>query len=172
MSAGPGGLKVIFWLIAATNRDLVKEVETGRFREDLYYRVNVLPILIPPLRERGNDAILLARYYLSRFAKQYQQTVPELAPEDMQALKSYYWPGNVRELKNTMERAIILSTGKNFEFSILKGPQRMEEAADGTASLFSDNPTMDEMQRRYIQFIHKQTKGKLSGPGSAAEIWE
>ncbi len=96
-------------IIAATNRDLAEMVESGKFREDLYYRLNVLPIYVPPLRERRDDVPALVEFFVSRYAKQNGKPIPGIAPEMMSFLKSYLWPGNVRELQNYIERAIVLS---------------------------------------------------------------
>ncbi len=94
-------------LITATNRDLRKQIEVGQFREDLYYRLNVIQIAVPPLRQRGDDVLLLLRYYLQRASEAHRLPVPELTPEAAQALRQYSWPGNVRELKNMTERLVV-----------------------------------------------------------------
>jgi transcriptional regulator with PAS, ATPase and Fis domain len=157
-----------FRLIAATNRDLIKEVEAGNFRDDLYYRLNVLPLIIPPLRERGKDVIFIAQYFLAKYGKQSNRSIPKLTSQDKAKLESYHWPGNVRELKNIIERSMILSTEENFELIIPKGPKsKIDNEFDNH---FSNMPTLDEMQRRYIKYVQKRTGGKLSGPGGAAEI--
>jgi transcriptional regulator with GAF, ATPase, and Fis domain len=109
-----GGTKILHAnvrVVAATNRDLEEEVRQGRFREDLYYRLNVIPIHLPPLRERGEDIILLAEYFLQRFCQRQKRDVLRLAPEARAALLAYSWPGNVRELENFMERMAILCDG-------------------------------------------------------------
>jgi two-component system NtrC family response regulator len=104
-------IKVDVRVIAATNKDLMEEIGKGHFREDLYYRLNVVHIEVPPLRDRKEDLPLLIRYFLERFAKEMKKKeVPTLAPEVMGALLAYDWPGNVRELENMLERAIILSS--------------------------------------------------------------
>jgi two-component system response regulator HydG len=99
-------------ILAATNKNLAKEVQSGNFREDLYYRLNVIPINIPPLRERKNDIFLLAKHFLNRFAREHQKTVTDFSSEAMHYLMDYYWPGNVRELENTIEHAVVLSKGR------------------------------------------------------------
>src|SRR2546427_279100 len=99
-------------VIAATNKDFEKEIAEGRFREDLYYRLSVIPIQLPPLRERREDIALLARHFLERFRKTMEKPIEAISPEAMTRLESYEWPGNVRELENTMERAVALETGK------------------------------------------------------------
>ena len=97
-------------IIAATNKDFEKEIAEGRFREDLYYRLSVIPIHLPPLRERRDDIPLLARHFLERFRKSMEKPIEGISPEAMRRLESYDWPGNVRELENTMERAVALET--------------------------------------------------------------
>jgi DNA-binding NtrC family response regulator len=104
------GRQVNVRIIAATNANLVAEVRAGRFREDLYYRLNVVTLTIPPLRERGDDAIRLAEFFLRKFSAQYGLPEPALAPEVRRRLQVHAWPGNVRELRNTIERALLLSS--------------------------------------------------------------
>jgi Nif-specific regulatory protein len=104
---GTEPIKVDVRIIAATNKDIEKEVDSGRFRADLYYRLNVLPIYIPPLRERREDIPLLADFFLRRFKRETKKQIHGFAPESMQTLLSYSWPGNVRELENAVERAVV-----------------------------------------------------------------
>jgi two-component system response regulator PilR (NtrC family) len=106
-------------IIAATNKEFEKEIAEGRFREDLYYRLSVIPILVPPLRERREDIPLLARHFLERFRKTMEKPIEGIAPESMTKLESYDWPGNVRELENTMERAVALETGREVSVRVL-----------------------------------------------------
>ena len=97
-------------LVAATNRDLAEETKNGNFREDLFYRLNVVKVLLPPLRERPGDVELLARYFVTEFGKKVKRKVVGLSPEALEALKRYDWPGNIRELANTIERAVVLGS--------------------------------------------------------------
>lgn len=164
-----GGTKTIssdFRLIAATNRNLADEVAAGRFREDLYYRLNVISITLPPLRERNEDVLFLARHFLSIHASRHNHQVPELSKEDEYMLLPYHWPGNIRELKNVMERAVLLSTRDRLEISLPVKNNLTSNHGFG----FADIPSLEEMQRRYIRFIVEKTGGKLSGPGGAAEL--
>ena len=108
---GTGVKKVDVRIVAATNRDLEREVNAGRFREDLYYRLNVIPLHLPPLRERGADILLLAKHFLMRFCQRKQRPLLELSPDTARVLAAYSWPGNVRELENFMERLSILADG-------------------------------------------------------------
>ena len=109
---GSGSKKVDVRVVAATNRDLEKEVTAGRFREDLYYRLNVIPLHLPPLRDRGSDVMLLANHFLEQFCRKKGRPVLELAPDTRKILAAYNWPGNVRELVNFMERLSILVDGE------------------------------------------------------------
>ena len=153
-----------FRLIAATNRNLEAEVAAGRFRQDLYYRLNIVSLSLPPLRERRGDALILARYFLARYAKKYNRPELEINTEDEARLAAYHWPGNVRELKNLVERAVILSEGNRLRLSI-PSPGR-----PASVPLMDDLPTLDEMQRRYIRLVLEKTNGRIGGPGGAAEI--
>lgn len=118
---GTGGKKVDVRVIAATNRDLEREVSQGRFREDLYYRLNVIPLHLPPLRERGNDVLLLARHFLDIFCQKKGRSPLELSHDTKRILSAYSWPGNVRELVNFMERLSILVDGQIIQPSDLPG---------------------------------------------------
>ena len=111
---GVAAVKVDVRLIAATNRDLVSEVRAGRFREDLYYRLNVVAIALPPLRDRPEDIPLLADHFLQRFSRRNEKAVSGMTPEALAALSAYSWPGNVRELENTIERAVVLGRGNQL----------------------------------------------------------
>jgi two-component system response regulator AtoC len=104
-------IKVDVRILAATNRNLKQMVEEGNFREDLYYRVNVVNIKLPPLRERKEDIPLLLNYYLSKSARKYNKDISGISKEAMAVLKNYNWPGNVRELKNVCEQAVVMSRG-------------------------------------------------------------
>ena len=153
-----------FRLIAATNRDLSKEVGAGRFREDLFYRLNVLPIQIPPLREREEDIILLARHFLEIYCKRLNRPQLQIASENVLALSTYTWPGNVRELKNVVERSALLSTDNRLELQLSITP------VDRQSFSVSGKPTMHELQRSYIEYILKGTDGQIAGKGGAADI--
>ena len=126
---GNGIKKVDVRLVAATNRDLEKEVEAGRFREDLYYRLNVIPMHLPPLRERGGDILVLANYFLGVFCKQKNRGLLRVPDLPMRALTAYSWPGNVRELENFMERLSILVDNDQVSLDDLPG-KILEEVGD------------------------------------------
>lgn len=112
-----GGVKNIFMdvrIIAASNRDLEEERKKGNFRDDLYYRLKVVPIFLPPLRERGEDILPLVKFYIDRYNKEFGKKIQEITPETEDALREYKWPGNVRELKNVIERAVLLESGNRI----------------------------------------------------------
>jgi transcriptional regulator with GAF, ATPase, and Fis domain len=162
-----GGTRTIrsnFRLIAATNRELEKEIKKGRFREDLYYRLNVIPVHLPPLRDRQEDISLLADYFINQYTKKYNRHDLKLKREQATVLHQYKWPGNIRELKNIIERAVLLSTGKQLDFSLPIDMQRE------STNPFEEFPTLGNLQRRYIEFVIKKTKGQIGGTGGAAEI--
>ena len=162
-----GGTRTIrsnFRLIAATNRELENEIAEGRFREDLYYRLNVIPIHLPPLRERQEDITLLADYFIDRYAKKYNRRDLKLTGEPVTLLRRYKWPGNVRELQNIIERAVLLSADNQLEF-LLPVDIQMD-----SHNPFEDLPTLEDLQRRYIEYVIKKTNGQIGGTGGAAEI--
>jgi len=140
------------------------EVAEGRFREDLYYRLNVLPFHVPALRDRKEDIPLIAKHFLKHFTTKYQRLDLSIDADINESLKQYEWPGNVRELENIMERAVLLSSGENLEIDL---PLNKFKKGD---DFFNDLPSLDEMQKNYIQHVLKKTNGKISGRGGACEI--
>jgi DNA-binding NtrC family response regulator len=134
---GTNEIKVDVRVIAATNRDIDKAVEDGRFRSDLLFRLNVIPIELPPLRERGDDVSLLARFFVTHFAKEFRKPITKIDAEALAQLDQYAWPGNVRELRNVIERAVLLSQGDTIgPQDILVGQAgRMEPVTNTTMSL-------------------------------------
>jgi formate hydrogenlyase transcriptional activator len=149
-------------IVAATNRDLGKLVASGQFRSDLYYRLSVFPVLVPPLRERAEDIPQLVNYFLSRFAKNMGKAIDRVTPDTMQALIRYPWPGNVRELEHLIERAVILSPGPDLR--IPSAALALSEEVIPKAS-----STIHDVEREHILRILRETKGKIGGPGGAAE---
>ena len=130
-------------IVAATNADLAAAVQAGRFREDLFYRLNVIALELPPLRDRGDDVILLAEAFLRKFSAQYKLPQPTLSPEVRRALLAHPWPGNVRELRNAIERSVLLSPPGTFVLSGLTAtPVR-----PGAASALPFPATLAEIQR-------------------------
>ncbi len=154
-------------LIAATNLDLGEEVRSGRFREDLYYRLSVFPIRVPPLTERRDDIPLLAAYFLRRAVSEHGLTPPTIPPTTMQRLMEYEWPGNVRELENFIERSVIMHAGaKTIPFDPGEGLYRRREH-DLLKSARSDRWTIDHLEREYILAVLDEVAGHQ---GRAAEI--
>jgi DNA-binding NtrC family response regulator len=159
--------KVNVRIIAATNRNLEKEVAEGRFRLDLYYRLNVFPIDLPSLRQRKEDIPLLANYFSDRFIKKSNKDVKGISDEAMQTLMSYDWPGNIRELEHMIERSLLMTTGDVIEtIEIPKVPS----LSTGQAKEGYKVRTMEEMEREHILEILKLCKGKIYGDGGAAEM--
>jgi formate hydrogenlyase transcriptional activator len=148
-------------IIAATNRDIEQEMKDGRFRKDLFYRLNVFPIVIPPLRERSEDIQLLARVIVKEFQKKMKKEIENIPKKTLQALQSYSWPGNVRELRNVIEHAMILSTGKTLHIDL---PGR----ASSETVLATGN--LEDMERRHIVAVLDKTGWRIAGQGGAAEI--
>src|SRR5947199_165535 len=141
-------------LIAATNRDLEGEVRAGRFRQDLYYRLNVVHLALPPLRARPEDIPLLAEHFLRRFSREYQVAAKRLAAEVMERLRTYAWPGNVRELQNTIERAFALAAAETITLDDLPAAVRGLPSPDAPALDLSDVPTLEEAERRHAGAVH------------------
>ncbi|MEL6346424.1 MAG: sigma 54-interacting transcriptional regulator, partial [Myxococcota bacterium] len=151
-------------VIAATHRDLPTMVAQGRFREDLWYRLSVLPIHLPPLRERKADIPSLVQHFLRRRARELGKHQPHLRREDLDRLSAYAWPGNVRELQNVVERALLLSDGDALRFPLLqeKPTPSAPPQAPGLA-------TLDEAMAAHIRLALSFTNGQIGGKGGAAE---
>lgn len=148
-------------LVVATNRDLEADVEAGRFREDLYYRINVVQLVVPPLRARGNDILLLAQHFVGRFAEKLAKSVRGISAPAAERLLAYDWPGNVRELQNAIERAVALT---RFEELVIEDlPERVREYRATVFSLPLDNPEallpMAEVERRYVLRVLDAVQG-------------
>jgi DNA-binding NtrC family response regulator len=139
-------------IVTATNRDLPALVSEGKFREDLFYRINAITIALPPLRERPDDVSLLAEHFLARFGG---ASPPRLSEEALDALRAYPWPGNVRELRNVVERAVLLATGGQIRASEL--PLGRGTAASG-ATMIGGAVTLEELERRHIEAVLRQTQ--------------
>ena len=157
-------IKVDARIIAATNLDLEKEVAEGRFRSDLYYRLNIFPIRLPALRERKEDIPLLANHFLSRFAKKSGRTIETLSDGVLQELMRYDWPGNIRELEHLIERSILLTPGTKIGHIELPCSRRI------SCPVSVPLKTIDENERDHILAIIKYCRGRASGSGGAAEI--
>ena len=156
-------VKVNVRVIAATNRDLEKEVREGRFRSDLYYRLKVFPIALPALRDRKQDIPLLVSYFVTRFSGTMGKKVESVPAAAMEMLKSYSWPGNIRELEHVIERAVILSQGSELELGDWM-PKSAPVAGNGAPA------TLEEMERTHIVAVLMQTNWRVSGDKGAAKI--
>ena len=152
-------------LLAATNRDLAKMVEERQFRSDLYYRLKVFPVEIPPLRERLEDIPMLVKYFVSQHARRMNRHIETIPPEIMEALVRWPWPGNVRELENFIERAVILSPGPTLR-APLKELHIAEPAIEAIAAASGN---LQDVEREHILQVLREAKGMISGPNGAAE---
>jgi PAS domain S-box-containing protein len=150
-------------ILAATNRDLAAEVEAGQFRDDLYYRLNIFPIELPPLRNRPGDVPLLAEHFCETFAQRTGKDIEGFTSGAMAVLNDYHWPGNVRELANIVERAVILTRGERIRTEHLSISDR---AGDGPSSF----DTLEEAQRQHIERALKRTEGVVGGDEGAAQL--
>jgi transcriptional regulator with GAF, ATPase, and Fis domain len=148
---GEKTLSVNVRILAATNKDLLQEVKAGRFREDLFYRLNVIPICLPSLRERRNDIPLLARFFLNQFAAEQNKGIGEFNPEAMRLLLNYYWPGNVRELENSIEHAAVLARGSTIEVGDL--PSIIVEASDSGS--LQETPRLSTIAERERELLEE-----------------
>jgi formate hydrogenlyase transcriptional activator len=168
-------------VIAATNRNLRELVEQGRFRSDLFYRLNVVPLELPPLRARVPDIPQLVELFVSRFAKRFGKRVDGVSQETMARLMSYPWPGNIRELQNVLERAVVLSAGPTLRLDKDLGPVAASQDASAAAEIPADVPpaahaapaglpTLEEMERRHIRAALEQANGVVDGTKGAARI--
>lgn len=162
-----------FRLICATNKDLWAEVQNGHFREDLYYRLSVVPLTIPPLRSRKEDIRLLVRFFLDRYSRRYHRDIQPPGERELETLLQYGWPGNIRELKSVLERTVILHQGGRLSFDLTSHAEtkatetpRQEPCED----LFKGLPTLDEVQSRYIEHVLKITNGRITGSRGALRI--
>jgi len=162
---GKDTIKVDVRIIAATNRNLEEEAEGGRFRSDLFYRLNVFPIYLPSLRERMEDVEALANFFVAKYNKYNGKNINRIAPKAMQQLHSYLWPGNVRELEHLIERSVLMTTDSVLREVYL--PKKTDKN-DAEENIF--NKSLEEMERLFIINALKRCNGKISGAGGAAEV--
>jgi len=153
---GNKALTVDVRLIAATNKDLAAMIKRGMFREDLYYRLNVINITLPPLRERKEDIAALARHFLQQYAKKLDKSITDLTSDALELLAGYHWPGNVRELENVVERAVILCE------SDLLGAEDLSVPTPAVIAELGTNPSLEEMEKNYILRVLKEANGNQS----------
>jgi DNA-binding NtrC family response regulator len=171
---GSEPIRVDVRLVCATNKNLDEEVKANRFREDLYFRINVVTVQLPPLRDRGEDIPILVAHFLAKLARRERRETATLSPEALKLLKGYAWPGNVRELENAIERAVAVAKGNVVLPSDL--PPEISDSGGGSTStpvpvagggavrggetgLLADRPTLAELERRYIQLVLSECGG-------------
>jgi formate hydrogenlyase transcriptional activator len=163
-------------VIAATNRDLQAAVDAGRFRADLYYRLNVFPLEVPPLRARRGDVPQLATFFLAQYATRFGKRVESISPETMARLVAYDWPGNIRELQNVIERAVVLAPGPVLELEdeVLRPSSAHERlapvAASGPRLEGGLAETLEEVERAQITAALHRSGGVIEGPRGAAGL--
>jgi formate hydrogenlyase transcriptional activator len=174
-------IRVNVRIIAASNRNLEKAVQEGRFRADLYYRLNVLPMVLPPLRQRRSDIPLLTAFFVERFARQFGRQITGVAQDTMETITRYDWPGNIRELQNVIERAVVLSRGQVLRLGRdllpITGPEPADEGA-GLAHINGQNSgngaiahlSLEQVEKRHIIDVLKQTEWLIEGARGAAKI--
>ena len=151
-------------IVAATNRDLRHEVAEGRFREDLFYRLNMVGVEIPPLAERGMDVLLLAHHFLEVYSERFGKEVTRITPEAAERLMSYDWPGNVRELENCVGRAVALSRGEKLDLADLSEPIRSHRATRVPEAVTAPEQfvTLAELEARYLRRVLDALEGNKS----------
>jgi len=151
-------IKLDIRIISASNINLEESVRSGDFREDLYYRLSVVPIHVPPLRGRKEDIPILVHHFLEKFSKKIKRNMPEVAPEAMELLKEHAWPGNVRELEHIIERILIL---EDTDIIRTRDLPSFISQREGDFQMFSEEIfSLQELEKRYIRFVLRRTKGK------------
>jgi transcriptional regulator with PAS, ATPase and Fis domain len=165
---GTRAIKVNVRVLAATNQPLEQSVAEGKFRADLFYRLNVFPIMVPPLRERREDIVLLTHYFTQKFRSRMRKSISSIDSASLERLQNYDWPGNVRELEHVIERAVLLAEGEVLFVDPLRREERpaMRAAAVAPTQL----RRLEEIERDYIGEVLRRTKGAIAGKGGAAEI--
>ena len=174
---GTQTISVNFRLIAASNRDITHAVRQGFFRADLYYRIAVINLKIPPLRERKADILAIARYYLHFFSHwHHRECVQDFSPENRRILESWSWPGNIRELRNVIEQSVVLTGGRHLT---LPDPVEHTETSRGVGALgggempeelFSGNPSLADLEKRYIERTLEQSGWRIEGKRGALAV--
>jgi transcriptional regulator with GAF, ATPase, and Fis domain len=156
----PKTLRTDARVITATNRNLEEEVRNGRFRKDLWYRLNIFPINVPPLRLRKDDIPPLVQWFVNKYTAKTGKQIESIHKKTMLALQRYDWPGNIRELENLIERAIITAQNRVLEVDL----------PENSCPIIKEDKTLEEVEREYIINVLEKTKWKISGPGSASMI--
>jgi len=164
---GKTTIRIDVRIIAATNRDLQKEVDEGRFRRDLFYRLNVFPITLPPLRDRTEDMQVLVSHFVERYAKNTGKNIRSVSAKAMKELMAYHWPGNVRELEHLIERSVLMSSGdeiRDIHLPVMNRKELKKSLEDEYIKTF------DENERDHLMKALEKCNGKIFGPGGAAEL--
>ena len=173
---GSGAVSVDVRVIAATNKDLEEEIRRGAFREDLFFRLNVLPFHVPSLRDRCEDVPLLARHFVALLSEEYGRRPKELSEEVLDGLSSLPWPGNVRELRNTIERLVIMTPGERIELEDLPRPVELARAAvegppvDSPGSMASLAEARDDFEKRFIWKTYEECGGNMSRTAETLQV--
>lgn len=174
---GKEWIKVDVRVVAATNRNLAELVRKRTFRHDLYYRLNVIRIELPPLRERGEDILALAYHFLRHYSQEHNKEVTSISDAVMELLRHYSWPGNIRELENTMERAVALArqhvlTPEDLPMEVREGraPDWSSDLSPEEQSFFASSPTLDAVDRRYVEYVLRRTQGNISRAAKILDI--
>jgi DNA-binding NtrC family response regulator len=174
---GKEWVKVDVRVVAATNRNLADLVKKRVFRHDLYYRLNVITLPLPPLRERGADIPALAHYFLKRYSRENEKEITAISHEAMDLLRAYSWPGNIRELENAIERAVALARQPTLTPEDLPAEVREGVASDWSQDLseeeksfFAGNPTLEEVDKRYVHYVLSRTQGNMSRAAKMLDI--
>lgn len=172
---GSEPIKINVRVIAATNRDLKQAIRDGKFREDLFYRLNVFPLVLPPLRERSGDVELLTQFLVAKFRTRIGRPIESIHPDTMAALAAYHWPGNVRELENILERAIILSNGPVLEIdpellSIAPLNVPANSAMELPQPISSNGESLEAVERNHILAVLHRTNWVIDGPSGAGRV--
>ncbi|PLX06699.1 MAG: hypothetical protein C0598_13505, partial [Marinilabiliales bacterium] len=154
-------------IIAATNKSLLNEIEKGNFRNDLYYRLYVYPITIPPLRKRNEDIEELANAFIKKYSSKHKKSISRISKQALHKLQAYSWPGNIRELENIIEQAVIICGN-----DVIKSQYINLKIKDNSSNIQGSNDfiSLADMEINYIKEVLKKTKGKISGKNGAAEI--
>jgi DNA-binding NtrC family response regulator len=161
----PRTIKTDVRIIAASNRNLEEEARTGKFREDLFYRLNVFPITVPPLRQRKEDIPLLVNHFVAKFNQKMGKKIESVSPETLELLRGYHWPGNVRELESVMERAVIISRGAELEvLDRFAAGLKKEDPED------SEDKTLADLEHDHILMVLRKTAGRIEGKNGAAVL--
>lgn len=172
---GSEPIKISVRIIAATNRDLQQAIRDGKFREDLFYRLNVFPLVLPPLRDRAGDVELLTPFLVAKFGARIGRPIESIHPDTMAALTAYHWPGNVRELENILERAVILSNGPVLEvdpelLSVRPGDHQTAPATGAPAPAASTGESLEAVERKHILAVLQRTRWVIDGPSGAGRV--